>query len=129
LGGAEIGVALMTTWLRVREQIHSNYLGFHVANGSSEVGHRLTALADRFLDRGADVASARATSVLSEAVAREANVLAFIDGFTLCSWLAVGGLFCLCWMTRAPPGPFTPAPFGFAKAMLRRCGASPARQA
>ena len=24
LGGAEIGVALMGTWLRVREQIHSN---------------------------------------------------------------------------------------------------------
>ena len=30
LGGAEIGVALMGTWLRVREQIHSNFLGQHV---------------------------------------------------------------------------------------------------
>ena len=27
LGGAEIGVALMGTWLRVREQIHSNFIG------------------------------------------------------------------------------------------------------
>src|SRR4051812_26257443 len=27
LGGAEIGVALMGTWLRVREQVHSNLLG------------------------------------------------------------------------------------------------------
>ena len=33
LGGAEIGVALMGTWLRVREQIHSNYLGQYVADG------------------------------------------------------------------------------------------------
>src|ERR1700722_12494650 len=37
LGGAEIGVALMGTWLRVREQIHSNYLGQHVASGSFDV--------------------------------------------------------------------------------------------
>src|SRR5258705_7680247 len=34
LGGAEIGVALMGTWLRVREQIHSNFIGQHLANGS-----------------------------------------------------------------------------------------------
>ena len=27
LGGAEIGVALMGTWLRVREQVHSNISG------------------------------------------------------------------------------------------------------
>jgi MFS transporter, DHA2 family, multidrug resistance protein len=129
VGGAEIGVALMTSWLRVREQIHSNYLGLHVAGGSSEVGHRLTALADHFRDRGADAAAARATYVLSESVAREANVLAYIDGFSLCFWLAVAGLFCVCWITRAPPGPFTPAPFGFAKAMLRRCGVNLARPA
>jgi hypothetical protein len=25
-------------------------------------------------------------------------------------------------ITRAPPGPFTPAPFGFAKMLLRKCG-------
>ena len=37
LGGAEIGVALMGTWLRVREQIHSNYLGQHIENGSGDV--------------------------------------------------------------------------------------------
>ena len=128
VGGAEIGLALMTTWLRIREQIHSNYLGLHVAIGSSDVGHRLNALTDYFLDRGADVASARAIYVLSGSVAREANVLSFIDGFSLCFWLAVAGLFCVCWITRAPPGPFTPTPFGFAKAMLRRRGASPAKQ-
>jgi MFS transporter, DHA2 family, multidrug resistance protein len=34
LGGAEIGIALMGTWLRVREQVHSNFLGQHVENGS-----------------------------------------------------------------------------------------------
>ncbi len=35
LGGAEIGVALMGTWLRVREQIHSNFIGQHVESAAT----------------------------------------------------------------------------------------------
>jgi MFS transporter, DHA2 family, multidrug resistance protein len=122
LGGAEIGVALMGTWLRVREQVHSNFLGLHVENGSIDVTQVLRQLADGFAGRGAATASARALGTLSATVAREANTLAYIDGFRLCFWLAISALFCVALMTRAPPGPFTPAPFGFAKNILRRCG-------
>jgi DHA2 family multidrug resistance protein len=122
LGGAEIGVALMGTWLRVREQVHSNFLGQHVENGSIDVTQVLKQLADDFAGRGASSASARALETLSATVAREANTLAYIDGFWLCFWLAISALFCVALMTRAPPGPFTPAPFGFARNMLRRCG-------
>jgi MFS transporter, DHA2 family, multidrug resistance protein len=122
LGGAEIGVALMGTWLRVREQVHSNFLGLHVENGSIDVTHVLKQLADGFASRGATAAAARALETLSETVAREANTLAYIDGFWLCFWLAMVALFCVALMTRAPPGPFTPEPFGFAKDILRRCG-------
>jgi DHA2 family multidrug resistance protein len=122
LGGAEIGVALMGTWLRVREQVHSNFLGLHVENGSIDVTQVLRQLADGFAGRGAATASARALGTLSATVAREANTLAYIDGFWLCFWLAISALFCVALMTRAPPGPFTPAPFGFAKNILRRCG-------
>jgi MFS transporter, DHA2 family, multidrug resistance protein len=122
LGGAEIGVALMGTWLRVREQVHSNFLGQHVENGSIDVTQVLKQLADDFAGRGASSASARALETLSATVAREANTLAYIDGFWLCFWLAISALYCVALMTRAPPGPFTPAPFGFARNMLRRCG-------
>jgi DHA2 family multidrug resistance protein len=122
LGGAEIGVALMGTWLRVREQVHSNFLGLHVENGSIDVTQVLRQLAVGFAGRGAATASARALGTLSATVAREANTLAYIDGFWLCFWLAMVALFCVALMTRAPPGPFTPAPFGFAKNILRRCG-------
>src|ERR1700687_2531890 len=59
LGGAEIGVALMGTWLRVREQIHSNYLGQHIENGSVDVTRMIKQLADGFADHGAATASAR----------------------------------------------------------------------
>jgi DHA2 family multidrug resistance protein len=49
-------------------------------------------------------------------------VLAYIDGFWLCFWVAMAALGVVALVTRAPPGPFTPAPFGFARMLLRRCG-------
>jgi DHA2 family multidrug resistance protein len=124
LGGAEIGVALMGTWLRVREQIHSNYLGLHLANGSVDVTRVLKQFADHFASHGAGTAAARALGTLSARVQREANVLAYIDGFWLCFWLAIAALLFVSLITRAPPGPFTPAPFGFARSVMRRCGLS-----
>jgi MFS transporter, DHA2 family, multidrug resistance protein len=122
LGGAEIGVALMGTWLRVREQVHSNFLGLHIENGSGDVTHVLSRLAERFVGRGASTAAARALGMLSAEVQREANVLAYIDGFWLCFWLAMAALACVSLITRAPPGPFTPEPFGAVKAVIRKCG-------
>jgi DHA2 family multidrug resistance protein len=122
LGGAEIGVALMGTWLRVREQVHSHYLGLHVQSGSFDVTRLLKQLGDYFASHGAGAAPARALGTLSARVQREANVLAYIDGFWLCFWLAMAALFVVALITRAPPGPFTPAPFGFAKNVLRKCG-------
>jgi MFS transporter, DHA2 family, multidrug resistance protein len=122
LGGAEIGIALMATWLRVREQIHSNYLGQHLANGRFDVTHILKQLAGGFAGHGESTASARALETLSALVQREANVLAYADGFWLCFWIAILGLIFVVPMTRAPPGPFTPEPFGVAKAVMRKCG-------
>ena len=125
LGGAEIGVALMGTWLRVREQIHSNYIGQHIESGGYNVTRMLKQLADSFASHGAATAPARALSSLSALVAREANVLAYIDGFWLTFWLAMIALAFVALMTRAPPGPFTPTPFGAAQALRRRLGWTP----
>jgi DHA2 family multidrug resistance protein len=122
LGGAEIGVALMGTWLRVREQIHSFYLGQNLTPGDSDVTRMLKQLADHFAPHGAGLAQARAVGTLAGIVQREANVLAYIDGFWLCFWLAMAALGVTALITRAPPGPFTPAPFGFARLVLRKCG-------
>jgi DHA2 family multidrug resistance protein len=122
LGGAEIGIALMGTWLRVREQIHSNYLGQHLASGSGNVVHMLKQLSAGFAGHDAALAPARAAASLAALVQREANVLAYIDGFWLTFWLAMVALGVVTLMTRAPPGPFTPAPFGVARALMRRLG-------
>ena len=122
LGGAEIGVALMGTWLRVREQIHSNFIGQHLDSGSAGVARMLKQLSDHFAGHGAATAPARAIGSLSALVARESNVLAYIDGFWLTFWIAILALGVVAFITRAPPGPFTPAPFGAVQAVMRRLG-------
>jgi DHA2 family multidrug resistance protein len=122
LGGAEIGVALMGTWLRVREQVHSFYIGQNIITGDFDVVLKLKQLAEHFAPHGAGSAQARAVGTLAGVVQREANVLAYIDGFWLCFWLAMAALGVIALIIRAPPGPFTPAPFGFAKMLLRKCG-------
>jgi DHA2 family multidrug resistance protein len=122
LGGAEIGVALMGTWLRVREQIHSNFNGQHLDSGSASVARMLKQLSDHFAGHGAATAPARAIGSLSALVARESNVLAYIDGFWLTFWIAILALGVVAFITRAPPGPFTPAPFGAVQAVMRRLG-------
>src|SRR5712675_1303035 len=124
LGGAEIGVALMGTWLRVREQIHSNFIGQHLANGSDNVSRILKQLADSFASHGAATAPARALGSLSALVQRESNVLGYIDGFWLTFWLAIIALGFVTFITRAPPGPLTPVPFGAARALMQRFGLS-----
>jgi DHA2 family multidrug resistance protein len=112
----------MGTWLRVREQIHSNYLGQHLADGSENVVQILKHFSNSFASHGAGLAPARALGSLSALVARESNVLAYIDGFWLTFWLAITALGLVTLMTRAPLGPFTPAPFGVARALMRRFG-------
>ncbi|MHC1945680.1 MFS transporter [Bradyrhizobium sp. UFLA06-06] len=124
LGGAEIGVALMGTWLRVREQIHSNYLGQHVQNGNIDVVNLLKRLAGEFSGHGIGTATGRAVGTLAALVQREANTLAYIDGFWLCFWLAILALVLVALITRAPAGPLSPVPLGFVKSVMRRLGAA-----
>lgn len=108
LGGAQIGVALMGTWIRVREQVHSNLLGRYVADGDATVVQRLNALTSQFLPHDAALAYQRALGTLNAIVQRQSNVLAYIDGFWLTFWAAVVGLAVVALMTASPPGPFTP---------------------
>ncbi|MET0970304.1 MAG: arabinose ABC transporter permease, partial [Tardiphaga sp.] len=112
LGGAEIGNALMGTWLRIREQIHSNLLGYNISTGDADVTGVLTQLTGRFASHGAALAQPRAVGTLAGLVQREANVLAYIDGFWLTVLFAIAALACVALMSEAPKGPFTPKPRG-----------------
>ena len=108
LFGGEIGTAFMQTFVRVREQIHSNLVGLHVDATAGFTADRLAAYRAAVGAHTADLAgaSAQATKLLATTVAQQASVLAYIDGFMA----AAGGAF-LCillvaLMNRPPPSQF-----------------------
>jgi DHA2 family multidrug resistance protein len=108
LGSAEIGLALMSTWLRIREQTHSNTLVQHVAVGDADVTRTLSQLTGGFASHDAAKAPAQALGTLAALVQREANTLAYIDGFWLTVWFAIIGLLLVVLLRDTPRGPFTP---------------------
>jgi DHA2 family multidrug resistance protein len=107
----EIVATVMSTWLRVREQIRSNLIGLHVSAGDSEVAQTLNHLKERFMEHSAsaETAVARATGSLMSLVRRQADVLSFIDAFEVTFWAAIAGMLLVGLMRAAPPGPLTPA--------------------
>ena len=94
LFGGEIGTAFMQTFVRMREQIHSNLIGLHVDSLGGMTADRLAAYRNAVGAHSSDAALAaeRATSLLASTVAKQAAVLAYIDGFLAA---AVGALVCL----------------------------------
>ncbi len=110
IGGVEIASSLLNTWLRVREQVHSNLIGLHLPAGGEQVTHMLSRLEHMFASHSGapETATARSLGVLAAVVQREANVLASIDGFELCFWAAIAGMALVVLMRPAPPGPLTP---------------------
>ena len=94
LFGGEIGTAFMQTFVRVREQVHSNLIGLHVDSLGVQTADRLAAYRNAMIAHSSDVgvAAERATSLLGSAVAKQAAVLSYIDGFLAA---AVGAFVCL----------------------------------
>jgi MFS transporter, DHA2 family, multidrug resistance protein len=94
LFGGEIGTAFMQTFVRVREQVHSNLIGLHVDSLGGQTADRLAAYRSAVAAHSSDaaLAAARGTSLLASAVAKQAAVLSYIDGFLAA---AIGAYVCL----------------------------------
>ena len=108
LFGGEIGTAFMQTFVRVREQIHSNLVGLHV-DGSAGLTDRPAG----GVQRGCSLAHRRsfrrrrqATKLLATTVAQQASVLSYIDGFIAAAGGAFLCLLLVALMRRPPPSPF-----------------------
>jgi MFS transporter, DHA2 family, multidrug resistance protein len=104
LFGAELGTAFVQTFIRVREQIYSNLIGLHVTTGSLLTDQRLQDYARAVTGRsvGQAEANARGTALLARSVQNQANVLAYIDGFMIIGFGAIGALL-LMLLLRTPP--------------------------
>jgi DHA2 family multidrug resistance protein len=108
LFGGEVGTAFMQTFVRVREQVHSNLVGLHVDGTAGPTIDRLTAYGGAVSAHTADLgeATGQAAKMLATSVAQQASVLSYIDGFTAA---AAGAFLCLllvALMRRSPPSPF-----------------------
>jgi MFS transporter, DHA2 family, multidrug resistance protein len=104
LFGAELGTAFVQTFIRVREQVYSNLVGLHVGAGSFVTDQRLEGYARAVTGRsvGPPEGAARATALLGDAVRKQANVLAYIDGFMVVGFAVIGVLLLMLTL-RSPP--------------------------
>jgi MFS transporter, DHA2 family, multidrug resistance protein len=91
LFGAELGLAFVQTFIRVREQIYSNLLGLHVTTGSLLTDQRLLDYANAVIGRavGQVEANERAIALLARSVQAQAYVLAYIDGFMIIGFAVI----------------------------------------
>jgi MFS transporter, DHA2 family, multidrug resistance protein len=108
LFGGEIGTAFMQTFVRMREQVHSNLVGLHVDSLAGFTADRLAAYQAVVVARTADAAEAagRAAKLLVATVAQQAAVLSYIDGFLAAAAGAFACLLLVALMRPSPPSPF-----------------------
>jgi len=108
--GAEIGAAVIQTFVRVREQTYSNLIGLHLVSGSPAADQAATQLSGPFGNRptGLGDAAQQGIGVLATLVQREAYVLAYIDAFWLIAWVSLLGILLVLLLRQPPPNPLTP---------------------
>jgi DHA2 family multidrug resistance protein len=102
LFGGEIGTAFMQTLVRVREQVHSNLIGLHVDSLGGQTADRLATYRNAIAAHTSDLAAAtaRATGLLASAVAKQAAVLSYIDGFVAAATGAFACMLLVAWLQR-----------------------------
>lgn len=100
LFGGQVGVAIMTHFLAVREKFHSNLLGLHVQNGDWVTDERLRMLSSGLFagSSGFEEAQSRALGILGQQVRAQAYTLATADGFILVGWVVVAYLLLMLFL-------------------------------
>ena len=102
--GGQIGVAVMTHYIAVREQLHSNLLGLHVQQGNwvEDSAVRQLAAGVYAKSSGVPAATGRAVGLIGGRVRLQAYTLTFIDGFHLVAWACVAALLLIALLRKAP---------------------------
>jgi MFS transporter, DHA2 family, multidrug resistance protein len=86
--GGEIGAVVFSRFVAVREQIHSNLLGYHVEAGNWITDDRLRGVGFSLtpFSAGSEEAFARSAAILAGQVKAQALSLAYSDAFLLIAW-------------------------------------------
>ncbi len=102
LFGGQIGVAVMTHFIAIRERVHSNLLGLHVQGGqwiTDTSVHQLTA---GLSGKSYGTASGRAIDLVAARLRLQAYTLTFIDGFHFVCAACVVALLLAALLRKAP---------------------------
>jgi MFS transporter, DHA2 family, multidrug resistance protein len=104
LFGGQIGVAVMTHFVAIRERLHSNLLGLHVQRGDWLDDSAVRQLAAGLYGQstGPAAATGRAVGIVSARLRLQAYSLSFIDGFHLIAWGCVIALLLVALLRKAP---------------------------
>jgi len=104
LFGGQVGVAVMTHFVAIRERVHSNLLGLHVQRGDwiDDTAIRQLAAGLSGVSAGVTAATGRAVGIVNARLRLQAYSLSFIDGFHLIAWGCVVALFLIALLRKAP---------------------------
>ncbi|OWV98903.1 arabinose transporter permease [Rhizobium sp. R72] len=98
----------MTTWVRQREQLHSNLIGLHVTGATPGWTSMIVQLGSGSTPAASQAETVkRGIGILASLVQREANVQAYIDGFWITFMAAIVGLIVVSLMKPSPAHPLT----------------------
>jgi DHA2 family multidrug resistance protein len=98
--GGQAGVAIMTRFISVREQFHSNALGLHVDLANWITDERVRTLTAGLLSgsAGPEEAQQRAIGILNQQVRGQAYTMAIADAFILIAWAVVAYLLLMLFL-------------------------------
>jgi DHA2 family multidrug resistance protein len=104
LFGGEAGSSLLSRFIAIREQFHSNALGLHVQLGSSATNQRLIGFRAALCPRssGLAMATGRAAGLVALQVRQQAFTLAISDSFLLIAMCCVFCLLVVASLARVP---------------------------
>lgn len=98
----EMAGSLLNTFVRVREQYHSNVLGGPISSSLPAFRTALEKLEHVF------GTLPQAVATIAAQVKTQAFVLAYADAFVISFWIALAGIACVAFMGALPFGPLHP---------------------
>ena len=102
--GASVGIAMLSTVVQIREQVHFSVIAEAMSQNSLKLQERLQGMAGMFAAKGVDIdtATQQGTAMLANQVRQSATVMAYADSF----WI-LGVCICVSLLTllilRKPP--------------------------
>ena len=104
--GASVGIAMLSTVVQIREQVHFSVIAEAMSRNSLRLQERLQDLAGMFAGHGADIDTARQQGIgmLAQQVRESASVMAYADSFWILGVCIVVSLLTLLILRKPPAG-------------------------